>query len=299
VNESPSADRRPIQNELRFLVTNRIPRRLLTQFFGWFSRIEQPLIRNVSIGLWKRFADLRLHEAKKLTFTSVHDCFIRELKPECRPVDPRADVLISPCDAIVGAHGTIEGPTIFQAKGFPYRLEDLLADRDLVERYRCGRYVTLRLTPSMYHRFHAPADCRVRSITYISGDTWNVDPIAVERIERVYCRNERVVIDTRLNASSEHVTMVPVAAILVASIRLHCLDVTMNLRYRGPNRIACDARFRKGDEMGYFHHGSTIVLFGTRGLALCDSIRQGAVVRMGQPLLRYEPPQCEEDTSTA
>src|SRR5262252_8951191 len=169
-----------MKNELRFLLINRLPRRLCTQLFGWFSRIEQPQVRDVSIGLWKRFADLRLDEAQKTEFDSVHDCFTRELKPGARPIDPDPDVLISPCDAIVGAGGRVEGTTIFQAKGFPYEIGDLLCDPALVERYRDGgHYVTLRLTPSMYHRFHAPADGRIHGVTYISGDTWNVDPISV------------------------------------------------------------------------------------------------------------------------
>jgi len=124
-------------------------------------------------------------------------------------------------------------------------------------------------------------------VTYISGDTWNVDPIALRRIERLYCRNERVLIDTCLEGTGERLTMVPVAAILVASIRLTFLGRTLSLDYRGPNHIACDASFRRGEEMGYFHHGSTIIVFTTRGLELCDGVKQGTIVRMGQPLLRF------------
>ena len=97
---------------------------------------------------------------------------------------PIAQVLTSPCDAIVGACGTVAGTELLQAKGFPYTLHDLLADPALVEAYRGGTYVTLRLTSSMYHRFHAPHDGTVERVTYISGDTWNVNPIALRRVER-------------------------------------------------------------------------------------------------------------------
>ena len=276
-----------MNDSLVFLLTNRIPRRLATRCFGWFSRIEHPFVRALSIGVWKRCADLNLQEARKTHFVSLHDCFTRELMPGVRPVDPRADILVSPCDAIVGASGTVEGTRVFQAKGFPYMLDDLLCDADLVERYRDGRFVTLRLTASMYHHFHAPADCTVSRVTYISGDTWNVNPVTVKRIERLYCKNERAVVDARLHGVAASVALVPVAAILVAGIRLNFLDAALTLRYKGPNRFRCHASFRKGDEMGYFEHGSTIVVFATGGLEICEEVVEGARIRMGQPLLRH------------
>src|SRR5262249_51017180 len=137
-----------------------------------------PLIRDISFGLWRFFSDLDLREAKKTRFRSLHDCFVRELKDGARPIDDRPEILVSPCDAIVGACGAIAGTSLYQVKGFPYTLQDLLGDRTLVDAHRNGCYVTLRLTSSMYHRFHAPHDCRVEQVTYISGDTWNVNPIA-------------------------------------------------------------------------------------------------------------------------
>src|SRR5277367_1612750 len=203
------------QEDINFLLTNRIPRRFATQFIGWFSRIEQPFIRDLSIGVWRLFSELDLREAKQTQFRSMHDCFIRELKEGARPIDSRPDVLVSPCDAIVGACGTIAGTELYQAKGFPYTLEDLLGDRDLVEAHRNGRYVTLRLTSSMYHRFHAPHDGRIDKVIYISGDTWNVNPIALKRIERLFCKNERAVMPVTLTGG-QTVTVVLVAAILVA-----------------------------------------------------------------------------------
>jgi phosphatidylserine decarboxylase len=274
------------QEDLNFLLTNRIPRRLATRFMGWFSRIEQPLVRDLSIAVWRFFCGLDLSEAKKSQFKSMHDCFIRELRDGARPVDMDPATLVSPCDGIVGACGTIAGTALFQIKGFPYTLQDLLADSDLVAAHRDGRYVTLRLTASMYHRFHAPHDCRVEQVTYISGDTWNVNPIALKRVEKLFCKNERAVLRTRLAASGHVVTLVPVAAVLVAGIRLNFLDGPLTLRQRGPNAIACDARVAKGEEMGWFEHGSTIIVFAPDGFALCDNVREGTLIRMGQSLLR-------------
>jgi phosphatidylserine decarboxylase len=167
----------------------------------------------------------------------------------------------------------------------PYSLEDLLPDPPLVEAHRDGIYVTLRLTSSMYHRFHAPHDCRIEQVRYISGDTWNVNPIALKRVEKLFCKNERAVLRTRLNATGQIVTLVPVAAVLVASIRLHFLDMLLR---DGPSDVACDFEFRKGEEMGWFQHGSTIVLFAPGRFVFCDPVREGATIRMGQPLLRIQ-----------
>ena len=153
------------QEDLNFLLTNRIPRAALTRFMGWFSKIENPLVRDVSIVCWRLFSDLDLSEARKTEFKSLHDCFTRELRPGVRPVDPDPSVVVSPSDAIIGALGRIEDTKLFQIKGAPYSLLDLLGDPALVERHRNGRFVTLRLTSSMYHRFHAPYDARIEKVT--------------------------------------------------------------------------------------------------------------------------------------
>jgi phosphatidylserine decarboxylase len=186
----------------------------------------------------------------------------------------------------VGACGALSGTQLFQIKGFPYALEDLLGGGALVDAHRNGRYATLRLTSAMYHRFHAPHDCRVEEVTYISGDTWNVNPIALKRIEKLFCKNERAVLRTRLAGSGHIVTLVPVAAVLVASIRLHFLDTLLTLQHHGPNVISCDARFNKGDEMGWFQHGSSIIVFAPDGFSLCEGVQEGATIRVGEPLMR-------------
>jgi phosphatidylserine decarboxylase len=274
-----------LQEDINFLLTNRIPRRLATRFMGWFSKIENPAVCAASIALWRLFADLDLGDARKTSFKSLHDCFTRELKDGARPVDADPLNFVSPSDAIVGAHGRIAGTELLQIKGFPYALADLLGTLELAEHHRDGLYVTLRLTSSMYHRFHAPDDLSIQRVTYISGDTWNVNPIALRRVEQLFCKNERAVIETRLH-DGDCVTLVPVAAILVACIRLHCLQGPLDLAYRGPNVMPCSAEYRRGDELGWFEHGSTIVLLVPAGWAFAEGIELGKVIRMGEPLFR-------------
>src|SRR5215472_8028881 len=208
----PSIIERVVHDEdINFFITNYVPRRLATRLVGWASRIGLPVVRDLSIALFEMFAgDLRLHEAKKTRFTSLHDCFVRGLKDGARPLDADSSVLVSPCDAVVGAFGAIDDVELLQAKGSPYRLEELLGDSRAVGRYRGGSYVTLRLTANMYHRFHAPCDCRLDGATYISGDTWNVNPPTLKRIARLYCRNERVVIHAQVDGGDEGIALVAV-----------------------------------------------------------------------------------------
>ena len=283
-------DRIVQQEDVNFLLTNRIPRRWLTLFMGWLSRVENRWVCAACIALWRQFSDLDLSDAKLKQFNSLRDCFTRELKDGARPIDAHRSVLVSPCDGLVGACGDIVEDRVVQAKGFPYSLIDLLGDPELVRYYRDGQYATLRLTSSMYHRFHAPYDCRVEQVNYISGDTWNVNPIALRRIENLFCKNERAVIRCRLPAGLV-LTLVPVAAILVASIRLRFLDVQLHLRYRGPNVIPCDVPITKGEEMGWFEQGSTIIVFAPRGVALSPKIREAERVHMGQALMQLAPAQ--------
>jgi len=273
------------QEDLNFLLTNRIPRAALTRFMGWFSKIENPLVRDFSIGCWKLFSDLDLSEAKETHFKSLHDCFTRELKPGLRPFDPDPKIVASPSDGIVGAHGTIREGELYQIKGAPYSLIDLLGDPALVETHRNGKFLTLRLTSSMYHRFHAPQDAHVEHVTLIHGDTWNVNPIALKRVERLFCKNERAVIRTHLS-TGEAVTLVPVAAILVASIRLHLLDMVLNAQTRGPVNFPCDVDVTKGEELGWFEHGSTIIILAPGDFSFCDGIGEGTRIRAGQALLK-------------
>jgi phosphatidylserine decarboxylase len=273
--------------QLNFVLSNRIPRRALTWFMGWFSKIEIPLIRTCSIAVFRLFCTPNLGEAKKLTFKSLHDCFIRELKAGARSIDCTPNVLVSPCDGIVGASGQIRDRTLLQVKGSPYTLHELLGDPELATLYRYGNYVTLRLTAGMYHRFHAPYDGWIERVSHIPGEAWNVNPPALKRIDRLYCRNERAVLSLRLAGDQRPLVLVAVAAVLVAGIRLHCLELPFVRDSLSPTVMPCAAHFAKGDELGWFEHGSTIIILAPAGFRLCTNVSEGALIQMGQPLLLH------------
>ena len=274
------------QEDLNFLLTNRLPRIALTRWMGRYSRIRSPLLTRLSMALWRLFTELDLSDAKAQRFDSLHACFTRALVPGARPFDAQPEVFASPCDGVVGACGTLDGTTVLQAKGYPYSVDELFGPTQDARPFHGGTYVTLRLTSAMYHRFHAPHDLVLNHVSYLSGDTWNVNPIALARVERLFCRNERAVLRARLAASGHEIALVPVAAILVASIRLHALDVLLHLRRRGPNEMPCDAPHAKGQEMGWFEHGSTLLVFVPAGFRLAPGVTAGIRLRAGQPLLQ-------------
>jgi phosphatidylserine decarboxylase len=273
------------QEDLNFLLTNRIPRHALTRFMGWFSKREEPVVRATSIALWRLFCDVDLTDAAEKRFTSLHAAFIRRLREGARPIERDPAVIVSPSDGIVGALGRIEDGQVYQIKGFPYGIADLLGDPAAAAQWREGWYVTLRLTAGMYHRFHAPHDLTVEQVRYIAGDTWNVNPIALRRVERLFCKNERAPITVRLG-SGQRLALVPVAAVLVASIRLPFLHASRNVRVGGEGVRTSSTHFTKGEEMGWFEHGSTIVILSPAGCPPIATLQEGQRIVMGAPLLR-------------
>lgn len=283
--EARPTARLTLAERLNFLLTNRLPRRWLTLFMGRFSKIENPVVKTLSIGLWRLFVDdLRLNEATKQEFLSLHDCFVRELKEGARPVDDEPDTLVSPCDAVIGEHGRVREGTVLQAKGFPYSVAELIGSDEEASAMEGSRYVTLRLKSSMYHHFHAPSDGQIDGVRYISGDTWNVNPIALRVIERLFCKNERAVIC--IADDDARITLVPVAAILVASMRIRGIEEPLNLEYAGPNEIELRRRVRRGDSLGHFEHGSTIIMFVGGHYRLESGLETDDTIRMGRPLFR-------------
>lgn len=271
---------------LNFALTNRLPRRTLSRLFGRASTIENRLVSGPAIAAFRFFCRPDLSEARRTDFASLRDCFVRELAPGRRPLDMGDRTLISPSDGIVVAAGTVAQGQLLQVKGSTYPLAELLRDEARAAALEGGSYATLRLTAGMYHRFHAPQDGCLVEVAHILGDAWNVNPPALARIPRLYCRNERAVLRFELASGRPALTLVAVAAILVAGIRIHDVALPGRNGRTGPWRTACDLPRAKGAELGWFEHGSTIVVLAPRGVTLDPALRTGATIRMGEALMR-------------
>ncbi len=266
---------------LNYVATNWLPRRTLTRAMGRFSKIEHPWIARASIAVWRTFSAVDLSDARDTSWPSMHACFIRQLTPGARRFAAGADQIASPSDGIIVASGAITGDRIVQAKGRRYSIGELTGGEG--DAYIGGSFVTLRLTAGMYHRFHAPQDGTVDRVRYFPGDCFNVNPPALKRVDRLYCRNERATVRLRLDDGTP-VLLVPVAAILVAAIRLTFLDTVALLRDRAEPVADCAAPLRQGEEMGWFEHGSTIVMLTPAPFRLADGVATGDTVRAGTVL---------------
>ncbi|MBK8249819.1 MAG: phosphatidylserine decarboxylase [Gemmatimonadetes bacterium] len=274
---------RAIPEELNFLLTNRVPRRLITRAAGWYAGIRSRALTRVSVSVWQHFGgSLHLEEAVPREYLTLRDVFTRQLKPGARPIDVAPQVRVSPCDGEVMACGRIDAGTLVQAKGLHYRLDELVGDPKLAAHHHDGTFVTLRLRSTFYHRFHAPCDATLEVVRVIAGDTWNVNPITVRRLENLYCRNARAILTLRsTHAPDERLTLVAVAAILVSDVRLTHLG---GARPSG-EPLRHPISVHRGDELGWFENGSTIVVLASPGLLPAPAVREGALIRVGEPLL--------------
>lgn len=215
-------------------------------------------------------------------YPSLGDFFARRLRHGARPLDPRADSVIAPCDGAVAAIGTAVDGTLFQAKGHTYRLEELLADDELAARLTGGDYATIYLSPRDYHRVHAPLDAQIVRYDYLPGALWPVNPRMSARRRGLLARNERVVIHCRSDAAGDF-AVIMVGAAGVGNIRLVHGSDSAELRAGGARHRVdlAGVRVRRGDELGAFRLGSTVVMAFSSGRVVLEGA-VGESVRFGE-----------------
>jgi len=238
-------------------------------------------------------------------YPSLGDFFSRRLRRGARELDASPSAIISPCDGVIAARGTAVAGALVQAKGRLYRLAELVADADLAARLTGGSYATIYLSPRDYHRVHAPVGAQVTGFDYLPGALWPVNPRLAARRDGLLARNERVVI--RMNAGAlGHVVLVMVGAGGVGNIRLapqlgapgapgmagreatsSAADSAAWRAAREPRRVELSGvNVARGDELGAFRLGSTVVLlFEPHNAELAGEV--GDSVRFGQRIGRH------------
>ena len=217
------------------------------------------------------------------SYATFNEFFTRELKAGARPIAAGADTIVAPADGVLTEHGAIDGGRVYQAKGSPYTLAELLGETGAaVADLEGGRYFTIYLAPHNYHRVHAPLDGELVRTRYIPGARFSVSRATVAAIPRLFCRNERVV--CWFETARGTMVVVFVGALNVSSVstfsRGEIASGTAEQWLEQPR-----ARVRRGDEIGRFNMGSTVVvLFSSSAARFAPGVADGLAVRMGQEL---------------
>jgi phosphatidylserine decarboxylase len=268
-----------------------LPRKRLSRLLGQVARVQAPAaVLRAAVQTYCRVYDVDLseYEVPPEGFESFDTFFTRGLKPGARPIDRDPDVLLSPADGRIDDIGVIEANATFEVKGRPYAVADLLGDAGIGAELEGGQFAVIYLSPRDYHRVHAPVDGPVAALRHIPGTLFPVNSIGVEHVPRLLARNERVAVHQR-SPSHGRVTTVMVGAIGVGRISVSFDDsvVTNDGRPSGL-RVYGDAPpfLGRGDELGVFHLGSTVVLLLGPGTPAQWLTSAGSIVRMGQAIGR-------------
>ena len=226
-------------------------------------------------------ADLGEAELDLRAYSSLGDLFARRLRPGVRPVCPDHDAIIAPCDGVLAARGSAIEGALVQAKGRNYLLDDLVLDPALADELRGGDYATIYLSPRDYHRVHTPIDAHLVRYDYIPGALWPVNPVIAARRDRLLVRNERVVITLDAGHFGK-VAVVMVGASGVGNIKLEHADESASWRAAGERRrVEVGVDVARGDELGAFRLGSTVVMVFKPGKIRLEG-DVGQVMRLGE-----------------
>lgn len=216
-------------------------------------------------------------------YSTFGEFFARRLKPGARPIDVGATVIVSPVDGAVSQAGYLEGDQCLQAKGIQYPVGKLLGDEASAHAFAGGAFATLYLSPRDYHRIHAPLAGRILGYSYVPGEFWPVNPASVRSKQALFCVNERLV--TFMQTPAGLMALIAVGATCVSRIRAsyepdfvtHVGGASRIHRYDQPRDV------RKGDELGLFEMGSTVILLFEKNKVRWDaSMTPESVVRMGR-----------------
>lgn len=267
-----------------------MPSYLMTAAAHRLARVRLAAVKNRLIRGFVRTFPVNVDECAAPVpegYETFNDFFTRSLKPDCRPVDPATRAVVSPVDGRLSQAGTIDAGRLLQAKGLDYSLDDLLAtDLEDAAHYDGGLFVTAYLAPQDYHRVHAPLAGRLTALRYVPGDLFSVNAATAARVPRLFARNERLVCHFASDAGP--FVVVFVGAVNVGSITTPWTG-ELRPRRRGVvseldiRRTETNPYVEKGDLLGWFNFGSSVILLLPRAAArLDDGLDAGAKLRMGE-----------------
>lgn len=283
-------------DKLLTLPQHLLPQHLLSRGAKRLSHIKQPRIKNILIKGFLNLYDVNLNEASKESiddYEHFNAFFTRKLKENARPLADNGEAIVCPADGLLSQYHQIDDCNLIQAKGRTFKISDLLArPASEVNHFSNGFSATIYLAPNDYHRVHAPFDGKVVSATYVPGRLFSVNQRTAQHVDNLFARNERVIVEMQTNGFGR-IMIVLVGALLVASIGLEFFDLdqaiyAQNIRRMTPLELGHSAtELKRGDPLGWFNMGSTVVLVFENGCFDTDSaMTSGKKVKMGEQLGR-------------
>jgi phosphatidylserine decarboxylase len=270
-----------------------LPKHLMSRLIYRLTRSEAPFVKRTFLRIFLNGYRINMAEAQQpdpFAYPSFNAFFTRALRPDARPIASEPAVIVSPVDGTVSQCGELQGDSILQAKGHRYSLRELLAgDEAAVSAYRDGSFACIYLAPYNYHRIHMPEAGVVRGNLYVPGDLFSVNASTARAVPRVFARNERLICD--FDTEHGRMAVILVGALHVGSIEtVHCGEVNpLPRRRKAPQPISTGIgrRFARGEELGRFNMGSTVVLLFQRNrVAWSDTLKPESTVQLGCAIAR-------------
>ncbi|EJL46496.1 archaetidylserine decarboxylase [Brevibacillus agri] len=272
---------------------HRLPQNAMSRTMGKitasrFSRLAiQHYIRHYKI-------DASIIEKPVTEYRTLKEFFTRRLKPGARPIAPGNDVIVSPVDGTVSQLGDICEGTLIQAKGKEFSVTELLGgSEEEAKRYYGGKFITIYLSPRDYHRIHMPVAGELVRYSYLPGRLYPVNRLGIENVDRLFARNERLVTYIESDGLGE-IALVKVGALFVGSVKVVYNTATTNIKHgrQTDEPIEGTPHYAKGDELGWFEFGSTVILLlESSQLTWAAGVEKGKSLLMGQLLATLQKEQ--------
>lgn len=260
---------------------NLSPSCLLTRGAGWLAKVKIGFIKNLLISRFIRYYDVDMSTAVRQSpeqFQNFQDFFTRELKPAARLIDSTPNGVVSPVDGTIASWGRYTNNTLIQYKSTSTNVFNLTRSRELAD---SGYYGIVYLSPKDYHRVHAPVNCELKSSSRIGGTRHSVKPANHENIDGLYERNVRL--NCFLETQSGTLLFSMVGAMIVSSIETDW-EATQQAIHNHPGVQTTGIQFTKGDELGRFCLGSTVILVIPDGVGQLDEFEIGQSLKLGEKI---------------
>ena len=266
-----------------------LPQHGLSRLVLLATRVRAPWFKNLLTRGFLKLFSIDMTEALETDpyrYGSFNEFFTRELRPGARPIDSRPDTIASPVDGAVSECGMIDHDRLLQAKGRDYTLGELLAGQSWAARFEGGSFATIYLAPFNYHRIHMAIRGTLAQTVHVPGRLFSVNAVTARQVPRLFARNERVI--TLFEGPAGRFAVVLVGALNVGCIAtVWAGDITPAARRLVTRLPGAAVTLDKGEEMGRFNMGSTIILLFEPGRTRWHPLlRGGSVVQLGQVIGR-------------